>query len=315
MNLSGNITNGIGQSVRRKEDFRLLTGRGSFSDDVRLPEMAHAVIARSPYAHAQIESVDKTAALGSPGVLAVLTGNDYVADGLAPIPHGASLMGRPDVAVRVRGFEPIATLDYPMPSNNARFVGEPVSMVVAETVDQAKDAAELLEIAYEPLPAVVRAADALKPGAPRLWDDAPDNLCIDIEVGDEAATAAAFQRAAHIVRLDTWVQRVTGVPMEPRTTTAEYDPTTGNYTLYAGSGRGVAKLRLDLAQVLGVPAEQIRCVCGDMGGNFGTRNFFYPEYALLAWGRAPGRPASEMDVRADRGISKRLSRPGFDRRG
>ena len=283
MNSSGNITNGIGQPVRRKEDFRLLTGRGSFADDVRLPEMAHAVIVRSPHAHARILSIDRSAALAFPGVLAVLTGRDYLADGLAPIPHGASLMGRPDVAVRVRGFEPIATLDYPMPSNNARFVGEPVSMVVAETVDQAKDAAELLEIAYEPLPAVVRAADALKPGAPRLWDDAPDNLCIDIEVGDEAATAAAFQRAAHIVRLDTWVQRVTGVPMEPRTTTAEYDPTTGNYTLYAGSGRGVAKLRLDLAQVLGVPAEQVRCVCGDMGGNFGTRNFFYPEYALLAW--------------------------------
>jgi hypothetical protein len=171
-------------------------------------------------------------------------------------------MGRPDVAVRVRGFEPIKTRDYPMTPAKVRFVGEPVAMVVAETVDQAKKAAELLEIDDEPLPAVVRAADALKPDAPRLWDNAPDNLCIDIEVGDEAATAEAFGRAAHIVPLDTWVQRVTGVPMEPRTTTAEYDPATGNYTLYAGSGRGVAKLRLDLALVLGVPAEQIRCVCG-----------------------------------------------------
>jgi carbon-monoxide dehydrogenase large subunit len=186
-------------------------------------------------------------------------------------------MGRPDVAVRVRGFEPITTRDYPMPPGRARFVGEPVAMVVAETIDQAKDAAERLEIDYEPLPAVVRAADAVKPGAPCLWDDAPDNLCVDIEVGDEAATAEAFGRAARIVRLDTWVQRVTGVPMEPRTTTAEYDAAAGNYTLYAGSGRGVAKLRLDLAQVLGVAAEQVRCVCRDMGGNFGTRNFFYPE--------------------------------------
>jgi carbon-monoxide dehydrogenase large subunit len=108
----------------------------------------------------------------------------------------------------------------------------------------------------------------VKPDAPRLWDDAPNNLCIDIEVGDEAATAAAFGHAAHIVRLDAWARRVTGVPMEPRTTTAEYDAAFGPYTLYAGSGRGVAKLRLDLAQVLGVPAEQVRCVCGDMGGNF-----------------------------------------------
>src|SRR5271166_1302192 len=277
MSSSGAVANGIGQPVRRKEDFRLLTGKGCFADDVRLPELAHAVIVRSPHAHARIASVDKPAALASSGVLAVLTGQDYVADGLAPIPHNAGLMGPPDVAVRLRGFEPITTLDYPMPKDKARFVGEAVAMVVAETSDQAKDAAELLEIAYEPLPAVVRAADAVKPGAPRLWDDAP--------------TAAAFQRAAHIVRLDTWVQRVTGVPMEPRTTTAEYDSATGHYTLYAGSGRGVAKLRLDLAQVLGVPAEQVRCVCGDMGGNFGTRNFFYPEYALLAWAaRRVGRP-------------------------
>ena len=126
-------------------------------------------------------------------MLAVLTGRDYVADGLAPIPHGAGLMGPPDVAARLRGPGPITTHDYPMPPDTARFVGEPVAMVVAETSDQAKDAAELLDIAYEPLPAVVRAADAMKPGAPRLWDDAPDNLCIDIEVGDEAATAAAFR--------------------------------------------------------------------------------------------------------------------------
>ena len=236
-------------------------------------------------------SVDRGAALAAPGVLAVLTGLDYVADGLGPIPHNAGLMAAPDVSVRLRGFAPIATRDYPMPPDKARFVGEPVAMVVAETIDQAKDAAELVEIAYEPLPAVARAADALNPGAPSLWDDAPDNLCIDIELGDAAGTAEAFARAAHVVRLGTWVQRVTGVPMEPRTTTAAYEAASGHYTLYSGSGRGVAKLRLDLAQILGVPAEQVRCVCKDMGGNFGTRNFFYPEYALLAWAaRRVGRP-------------------------
>jgi len=175
---------------------------------------------------------------------------------------------------------------------------------VAETIDQAKDAAERLEIGYEPLPAVVRAADAVRLGAPCLWEDAPDNLCIDIEVGDKAATSAAFRRAAHIVRLDTWVQRVTGVPMEPRKTTAEYDAATEHYTLYSGSGRGVAKLRLDLAHVLGVPAEQVRCVCGDMGGNFGTRNFFYPEYALLAWAaRRVGRPVKWTCERSESFLS------------
>jgi carbon-monoxide dehydrogenase large subunit len=298
------VANGIGQPIRRKEDFRLLTGRGSFADDVRLPNMAHAVIVRSPHAHARIASVDKAAALASPGVLAVLTGRDYVADGLAPIPHNAGLMGSPDVAVRVRDFAPITTIDYPMPPDTSRFVGEPVAMVVAETIDQAKDAAEQLDITYGRLSAVVRAADAVKPSAPRLWENATDNLCVDIEVGDEAATAAAFQRAAHVVRLDTWVQRVTGVPMEPRTTTAEYDAATSHYTLYAGSGRGVAKLRLDLAQVLGVPAEQVRCVCRDMGGNFGTRNFFYPEYALLAWAaRRVDRPVKWTCERSEAFLS------------
>src|SRR5215467_3588210 len=209
--------------------------------------------------------------------------------------------------IRVRGSGLITTRDYPMPPDKVRFVGEAVAMVVGETIDQAKDAAELLEIVYKPLPAVVRASDAVKPGAPPLWDQAPDNLCIDIESGDQAAAAEAFGRAAHIVRLDTWVQRVTGVPMEPRTTTADYNPATGNYTLYSGSGRGVAKLRLDLAQVLGVPAEWVRCVCHDMGGNFGTRNFFYPEYALLAWAaRRTCRPVKWTCDRSE-AFSQRLS--------
>jgi carbon-monoxide dehydrogenase large subunit len=135
MNWSGIVANGIGQPVRRKEDFRLLTGRGSFADDVRLPELAHVVIVRSLHAHANIASIDKAAALGSPGVLEVLTGRDYIGDGLGPIPHGAGLMSRPDVAVRVRGFEPITTRDYPMPPDKTRFVGEPVAMVVAESID------------------------------------------------------------------------------------------------------------------------------------------------------------------------------------
>ena len=300
MNPPRGLRNGIGQPVRRKEDFRLLTGRGSFADDVVLPELAHAVMVRSPHAHARIASVNKTAALAAPGVLAVLTGADYVADGLGAIPHNAGLMAAPDVAVRVRGSAPIATRDYPMPPDKARFVGEPVAIVVAATVEQAKDAAELLDIAYEPLAAVARAAEAIEPGAPRLWDEAPENLCLDIEVGDEAVTARAFGRAAHVVRLDTWVQRVTGVPMEPRTVSAEYDAASGHYTLYSGSGRGVAKLRLDLAQILGVPAEQVRVLCGDMGGNFGTRNFFYPEYAVLAWAaRRVGRPVKWAGERSE----------------
>jgi aerobic carbon-monoxide dehydrogenase large subunit len=291
MNASNPPANGIGQPVRRKEDFRLLTGRGCFGDDVAPSGLAHAAILRSPHAHARIASVDTAPALAAPGVLAVLTGADYRATGLGPIPHNPGLMAPPDVQARTRGFTPIATVHFPLPADTVRYVGEPLAIVVAETIAAAKDAAELLDIAYEPLPAVTRAADALMPGAPVLWKTAPGNVCLDIELGDEAATAAAFAHAAHVVRLETWVPRVTGVPLEPRTNIAEYDPATSRYTLYTGSGRGVAKVRLDLAQMLGVAPEQVRVLCRDMGGNFGTRNLFYPEYALLAWAaRLVGRP-------------------------
>jgi len=290
---------GIGQPVRRKEDFRLLTGGGRFGDDLVLPGMAHAVILRSPHAHARIVSVNPEQARAAPGVLAVLCGTDYLADELAPIPHGVGLMGPPDVAVRLRGGS-VSTTDYPMPADIVRFVGEPVALVVAETLDQARDAAERVEIAYETRPAVVRAAEAVQPGAPRLWDIAPNNICVDVELGDEEATAAAFAGAAHVVRLETRAQRVTGVPMEPRSVVAEYDAASRQYTIHSGIGRGVAKLRLDIAQLLGVGPENVRCLCGDMGGNFGTRNFFYPEHAVLPWAaRRIGRPVKWVCERSE----------------
>ena len=304
MQASGNVPNGIGQPVRRTEDFRLLTGRGRFGDDLVLPHLAHGFFVRSPHAHARIVTVDKMAALAAPGVRAVLSGADYAAAGLGPIPHNPGLSAPPDVQARLTGAPPIATRHYALPADRARFVGEPVALVVADTIAAAKDAAELLDVTYEPLPAVVSAANAVASGAPSLWDEAPDNVCIDIEVGDAAATAAAFARAAHVVRLNTLAQRVTGVPMEPRTISANYDAASGCYTLYTGSGRGVAKVRVDLAQILGVPAERVRCVCGDMGGNFGTRNLFYPEYALLAWAsRLVGRPVKWTCERSDSFLS------------
>jgi carbon-monoxide dehydrogenase large subunit len=301
MDGSGHGSNGIGRPVRRKEDFRLLTGRGRYVDDVTLPGMAHAVFVRSPHAHARIAAIDTTKAAAAPGVLAILTGADYRADGLGPIPHNAGLMSSPpDLKVRLPGMAPVTTAHYPMPVHKVRFVGEPLAMVIAETAAEAKTAAEQVDITYEELPAVVRASDSLKPGAPTLWDEAPGNLCLEIEAGDKAAVDAAFARAAHVVRLGTWAQRVTGVPMEPRTNIAEYDAATDGYTLHSGSGRGVPKLRLDLAQVLGVPPERVRVVCGDMGGNFGTRNFFYPEYALLTWAaRRVGRPVKWLCERGE----------------
>jgi carbon-monoxide dehydrogenase large subunit len=294
---------GIGQPVRRKEDFRLLTGSGRYGDDFVLPRMAHAAFVRSPHAHARIRAVDKEAALAAPGALAVFTGADYVADGLKPIPHDAGLMGPPDLAVRLRAG-PITPPHWPLPAERARFVGEAVAMVVADSIAAAKDMAERVHVDYAPLPAVARAADATRPGAPPLWDEAPDNLCIDIEAGDAEATAAAFARAAHVVRLDTWVQRVTGVPLEPRTTIADYDRASGHYTLYSGTGRGVAKARLDLARALGVPADDVRVLCEEMGGNFGTRNFFYPEWTLLAWAaRRTGRPVKWTCERSEAFLS------------
>ena len=277
------VPNGIGQAVQRKEDLRFLTGQGSYGDDLRLPGLLHAVLVRSPHAHARIVAIDKSAAETAPGVRAVLTGADYIADGLKPIPHNPGVVGPPDVVVRLRMKAPIATADYPMPADKARFVGEPVAMVVADGIEQAKDAAELVDVTYEVLPAVARTADALKPGAPLLWDNVPGNVCVEIEVGDEAGTDSAFKRAAHVVRLDTWINRVAGVPMETRTSTGVYDEATGLYTLYAGTGSGVAVERMQLAAILGVDPEKVRCLCKDMGGNFGTRNFFFPEYALLPW--------------------------------
>ncbi len=283
---------GIGQPVPRKEDARFLIGSGRYRPDITLPNMAFAAMVRSTHAHARIKAIDTADARQMPGVIAILTWAEFHADGLKPIPHQAAVAGAPDVALRVRpGFQ-VFTVDIAtLAADKTRFVGEPVAMVVAETHAAAKDAAELVTIDYEPLPAVARTGDALRGGAPLVWDACAMNLSADGEVGDKSSTDAAFAHASHVVRLDTWIQRVTGVPMEPRTAIGDYDATNGRYTIYAGSGAGVVRERQTLAHVLGVPEEQCRAVCGDMGGNFGTRNSFFPEYGLLPWAaRRIGRP-------------------------
>ena len=173
-------------------------------------------------------------------------------------------------------------------------------MVIAETPDRAKDGVELLDIAYEPLPAVTRAAEACTADAPLLREDAASNLCIDADVGDIGAAERAFAGARHVVRLETWIPRVTGVPMEPRAALAVHDPDTGRYTLHAGGG-GVVRPKRELAQILGVAEDRVRVVAADVGGNYGTRNAFYPEFALVAWAaRRLGRPVKWT---ADRGES------------
>ena len=280
----------IGEPVVRKEDAELLTGQGRFSDDVNLPGQAYAVMVRSPHAHARIRGIDVSAAMAVPGAIAVLTGADAIEDGLKPIPH-RPILGPPDIALGKRdASDKFLSPHRVLATDKARFAGEAVAMVVADSLGAAKDAAERVTVDFEPLPAVSETINAIAPDAPLVWDEARSNVCVDAEVGDAAATARAFERATHIVKLQTWVQRVTGVPLEPRAAVGSHDRATGRTTLYAGSG-GVVRQKHELASVLGVPADRIRVVSGDVGGNFGTRNAFYPEFALVAWAsRRIGRP-------------------------
>ncbi len=272
----------IGEPVVRKEDVELLTGQGRFSDDINLPDQAYAVMVRSPHAHARIRGIDVSAAMAVPGVIAVLTGADAIEDGLKPIPH-RPILGPPDIALGKRdASDKFLSSHRVLPTDKARFAGEAVAMAVADSLGAAKDAAERVTVDFEPLPAVSETINAIAPDAPLVWDEARSNVCVDAEVGDAAATARAFERATHIVKLQTWVQRVTGVPLEPRAAVGSHDRATGRTTLYAGSG-GVVRQKHELASVLDVPADRIRVVSGDVGGNFGTRNAFYPEFALVAW--------------------------------
>jgi carbon-monoxide dehydrogenase large subunit len=280
----------IGEPVVRKEDAELITGQGRFSDDVNVPGQAYAVMVRSPHAHARIRGIDVVAAMAVPGVIAVLTGADAIEDGLKPIPH-RPIMGPPDITLGKRdASDKFLSPHRVLPNDKARFAGEAVAMVVADGLTAAKDAAERVAVDFEPLPAVTDTSKAIAPNAPLVWDEARSNVCVDAEAGDAATTARAFKRAVHIVKLQTWVQRVTGVPLEPRAAVGSHDPATGRTTLYAGSG-GVVRQKRELASVLDVPMDRIRVISGDVGGNFGTRNAFYPEFALVAWAsRRVGRP-------------------------
>ena len=280
----------IGQALRRKEDLRLITGAGRYSDDVDMPGQAYAYMVRSPHAHARIRAIETARALALPGVLAVLTGRDAAVDGLRPIPHSTALSSPPDIALKNRDGSPLQMTPHaPLPADCARFVGEAVAMVVAETVHAAMDGAECVKVDYDVLPCVTGALTAAKAGAPTLHDGYA-NVCIDADAGDLAATEQAFARAAHVVRLATWIQRVTGVPMEPRAAVACYDGATGRYWLHAGSG-GIVRQKGELAGILGVPPAAVRVTANDIGGNFGTRNAFFPEFALIAWAsKRIGRP-------------------------
>jgi carbon-monoxide dehydrogenase large subunit len=275
---------GIGKSVRRREDARLLTGTGRFADDMNLPGQAYAYLVRSPHAHARIESIDVGPAAGAPGVIAVLTGSEAAKDGLHPIPHRPVPTNPHEVPLKSRDGSPLFIAPHPvLATGKVRHIGEPVAVVVAETLSQAMDAAERLAIVYDPLPAVARSADGLVPGAPVVWEEHGANLCVDSEAGDKEATDAAFARAAYVVRLETAINRVTGVPMELRAAVGLYDGRAARYTVYTSAGGGVVRQRDDIAAALGVPTAAVRVVSGDIGGNFGIRNNTCPEFVLVAW--------------------------------
>ena len=251
--------------------------------------MRYAPVAACP---CEIGEIDTAAARAAPGVLAVLTGRDMMADGLRPIPH-AVWSGHPaEIPLPNTDGSPasgpahfcMAIGDRPSCRRHRRDGRSPPALAAA------RDAAELIKIEYRPLPSMTHAPIAAIIGAPLAWAEGASNICIDSLLGDAAATDTAFADAAHVVRFETWVQRVAGVPMEPRAAIGEYDKATGKYTLHAGAG-GAVRPRNDLAAVLGVPQTDVRMVMHDVGGNFGTRGAFNPEFALVVWAaRRIGRP-------------------------
>jgi carbon-monoxide dehydrogenase large subunit len=263
---------GIGTALPRLEDARLLTGRGCYSDDFSLPGQAYASIVRSPHAHARLLAIDTHGARALPGVLAVLTGADAVADGLKPVPHIPAAMSPPDIKLPNIDGSPHKVVQPPVLAvDTVRFVGEAVAFVVAETLAIAKDAAEAVQVEYADLPPL-------------------DDVAVDSEVGDRTATLRAFAEARHVVRLRTDIPRVTGVPMEPRAALGHYDSASGRYTLYAGGG-AIVRPKKEVAIILGIEPERVRVMAREVGGNFGTRNFLYPEFALVCWAsRKTGRP-------------------------
>jgi carbon-monoxide dehydrogenase large subunit len=286
---SHSAQDGFGKPVLRKEDARLLAGRGCYSDDVNLPGQAYTCFVRSPHAHARIGRIDTADARNESGVIAVFTGADAAADGMKPLTH-TPMPGNPyEEMIRDRNVSFIAP-HPPMPADRARFVGEVVAMVIAETPAAARDGAERIRVEWTPLPAVTSAVAAAAADAPILYETTASNVCVDSTGGDDAAVQSALARATHAVRLRTWIQRVTGVTMEPRAAVGAWDAASGRYTIHAGAG-GLGRTHMAAAGALGVHENAVRVVARDVGGNFGTRNSSYPEFILVAWAaRRLGRP-------------------------
>jgi aerobic carbon-monoxide dehydrogenase large subunit len=285
--------NWIGKPVRRLEDARLLTGQGRFTDDIAVANQAHAAFVRSPHAHARIVAVDTAAARAAPGVIAVLTGADAVADGLGSLPF-FPLHKRPD------GSPITAAPRLPLTADVARFVGDAVALVVAETPHAARDAAELVAVDWEPLPAVVDVDSAEAPGAPLVWPPAGSNLAASYAFGDDAEVEKALAAARHRVKVRIVNNRVVSNPIEPRAAIGEHEAASGRYTLQCCS-QGTHLVRKCLAEdVFRIPLDRLRVITPDVGGGFGTKVFPYPEYAAVLWAaRRTGRPVKWLSDRSE----------------
>src|SRR5438874_2092664 len=269
----------FGKSIKRREDPRLVTGKGNYVDDVKVPFTTHAVFVRSPHAHARINGIDASAAKKLKVVLAVYTGKDLVSGGVKPIPVAWLLPG-----LKVPAFHPLAT-------DRVRFMGQPVAVVIAETPYLARDAAELVEVDYGPQPAVADAAEALKPGAPAVHDDAPGNVCFKWSLGDKAATDKQFASAAKVVKQSFRNHRLIPNAIEPRACLASAQAGTGDITLWVTSQNPHVHRLIMAAFVLGIPEHKLRVISPDVGGGFGSKIFIYPEECVVTWAsRALSRP-------------------------
>src|SRR5260370_5875536 len=288
---------GIGVAVGRKEDARFLTGRGTYTDDINRPGQLHAYILRSPHAHAEIGGIDAAKAKQAPGVVAVFTGTDLAADNGGGWPCGwliknreGSPMGEPPHPVLAQG--------------RVRHVGDPVAVVIAESRNQAKDAAELISVNYKEPPAVIEATDALKPGKPQIWDTAKNNLCYDWHIGEKDAVDAAIKKALHVTRIDIVNNRLVPNAMEPRAAIGEYDRGTGEYTLYTTSQNPHVIGLLMGAFVLHLPEHKLRVVAPDVGGGFGSKIYHYAEEAIVTWASAKvGKPVKWTCDRSESFVS------------
>ena len=266
---------GIGQSVSRFEDPRLLRGDGRFVNDVNLAGQAYGVVLRSPHAHARIISIDTTAAAASPGAIAIYTADDYNRDKLGG-PKVTFPRKRPDGSPIFAPERPVLVKD------RVRYVGDPVAFVVAETLAQARDAAELINVEYEQLPSVTATQDAGEPGQPAVWDACPDNISHIYEQGNKAATDAAFTTAARVIKRRYVITRVFAQYMEPRGALGMYDPGEDRFTLYADV-QYPHRVRQVLANVFKMPESKLRVIAGDVGGGFGTKGWQYIEHRLVLW--------------------------------